>query len=388
MAGGSRSGYQTSTRAAIHAVHGEEYGPAAVLTCCVLGMTALDDRFGGYWPRGLTQWGESTMSNRGHATDGVVIEPRTQAWLDDLAAASAGGPPLYELSPQDARQVLRDVQASVQVELVPADIEDRVIKGGPTGEVSIRIVRPKNLTGELPVVVHTHGGGWILGDKDTHDRMTRELAAAAGTVVVFVDYTPAPEANYPVQNEQAYTALEWAAGNGADVGGDPSRIALVGDSVGGNMTAALTLMAKERGGPSIAAQVLFYPVTDADLNTSSYEQYADGPWLTRAAMKWFWDAYLPDEAKRAEPTASPLRAPDVQLSGLPPALVINGENDVLRDEGEAYARRLTRAGVPVTQVRYGGTIHDFVLLNPITDTPAPRAAIPQAGEFLRRHLGS
>jgi acetyl esterase len=330
----------------------------------------------------------SSDDMRGQATGGVVIEPHTQAWLDELAAASAGGPPLYELSPQDARQVLRDVQAGVPVDLVPADIEDRVITGGPTGKVSIRIVRPKNVAGELPVVVHSHGGGWILGDKDTHDRLTRELAAAARAAVVFVDYTPAPEAHYPVQNEQAYTALEWAAANGAELGADPSRIALVGDSVGGNMTAALTLMAKDRGGPPIAAQVLFYPVTDADLHTPSYERYADGPWLTRAAMKWFWDAYLPDEAKRSEPTASPLRASTAQLSGLPPALIINGEHDVLRAEGEAYARRLTQAGVPVTQVRYGGTIHDFVLLNPITQTPAPRAAIAQAGEFLRRTLGS
>ena len=315
-----------------------------------------------------------------------VIEPHTEQWLDKLAAASAGGPPLYELSPADARQVLRDVQASVPVRLQPADIDDRVIDGGPTGQVSIRIVRPAGATGVLPVVFHSHGGGWILGDKDTHERLDRELANAAQAVVVFVDYTPAPDAHYPVQNEQAYAALQWAIANAAQIGADPARVALVGDSVGGNMTAALTLMAKERGGPQIAAQVLFYPVTNASLDTGTYQRYADGPWLTREAMRWFWDSYLPDKERRPEITASPLQATLDQLRGLPPALIINGEHDVLRDEGEAYARKLTQAGVPLTQVRYAGTIHDFVLLNPITDTPAPRAAIAQAASYLRSAL--
>jgi acetyl esterase len=327
----------------------------------------------------------SSASVGGPAPAPTAVEPRTQAWLDSLAAA--GGPPLYELSPQDAREVLRGAQASVPVELMPADIEDRMIAGGPTGEVSIRIVRPQNATGALPVIVHTHGGGWILGDKDTHDRLVRELANAAQAAVVFVNYTPAPEAHYPVQNEQAYTALEWVGAHGAEFGGDPTRIALFGDSVGGNMAAALTLMARARGGPGIAAQVLFYPVTDADFDTGSYQQYAQGPWLTRPAMQWFWDAYLPETGRRAEPTASPLRASIDQLRGLPPALVVT-DDDVLRDEGEAYANRLAQAGVPVTQVRYGGTIHDFALLNPITETPAPREAIRQGAEFLRRALNS
>ena len=325
----------------------------------------------------------STPTNHGGGT--AVVEPRTQEWLDQLSAA--GGPELYELTPQDAREVLRGAQTSVSVELMPADIEDRVIAGGPTGEVNIRVVRPKGTTGTLPVVLHTHGGGWILGDKDTHDRLVRELANAAQAIVVFVAYTPAPEAHYPVQNEQAYTALEWVAAHAAEIGGDATRIALFGDSVGGNMVAALTLMAKERGGPSIAAQVMFYPVTDAHFDTGSYQEFADGPWLTREAMRWFWDAYLPDESKRWEPTASPLEASIDQLRGLPPALVVT-DDDVLRDEGEAYADKLAQAGTWVTKVRYGGTIHDFALLNPITDTPAPRAAIAQAGQFLRQHLAS
>jgi acetyl esterase len=313
-----------------------------------------------------------------------VLEPQTQSWVDQLNAAAAGGPPLYELSPADARQVLRDVQASVKVDMPAAEIEDRVIDGGPTGQVNIRIVKPPGASGTLPVVLHCHGGGWILGDRDTHERLDRELANGAQTIIVFVDYMPAPEAQYPVQNEQAYTALEWAVSNAGEIGGDASRVAIFGESVGGNMATVLALMCKERGGPKLAAQLLYYPVTDADLDTDTYIRYADGPWLTREAMRWFWDAYLPDEGRRSEITASPLRASMEQLSGLPPALVVNGEHDVLRDEGEAYARKLSQAGVRVTQVRYAGTIHDFVLLNPITYTPAPRAAIAQAAGYLRR----
>ncbi|HZU15186.1 MAG TPA: alpha/beta hydrolase, partial [Candidatus Dormibacteraeota bacterium] len=254
------------------------------------------------------------------------IEPRTQAWLDTLAA-TAGGPPINELSPGDARQVLRSIQSSVPVRLAPAAIEAGVISGGPTGRVGIRIVRPERSTTGLPLVIHCHGGGWVLGDEDTHERLDRELANETGAAVIFVDFTPAPEAHYPVQNEQAYAVLEWAAEHGSEVGGDPTRIALVGDSVGGNMVAALTLMAKARGGPPIRAQVLFYPVTDAAFDTDSYRRYAEGPWLTRAAMEWFWDAYLPDRRRRSEPTASPLRASTEALRGLPPALVVNGEHD-------------------------------------------------------------
>ena len=311
-----------------------------------------------------------------------VIEPATEQWLDALAAASSG-PPYWEGTPAAARQVLRDLQTSVSVDLEPADVEDRFIPGGPTGDVDLRIVRPQQRGGALPALVYTHGGGWILGDKDTHDRLVREIANAAGAVVVFVNYTPAPEAHYPVQNEQAYTVLEWVAEHASEIGADPSRIAIMGDSVGGNMATTVAQMAKERGGPSLAAQVLFYPVTDADFQTPTYERYADGPWLTRCAMKWFWDAYAPDEERRLEPTASPLRADLELLSGLPQTLIVNGEHDVLAAEGQAYARRLTQAGVRTTHARYSGTIHDFALLNPIAETPAVRAAIAQAGQFLR-----
>ncbi len=312
----------------------------------------------------------------------LTFDPGTQAFIAKLAAG--GGPPLYTLSPTDARAVLTSVQASVAVTKLPADIEDRMIPGGPTGEVSIRIVRPQGTTGALPVVMYFHGGGWILGDKETHDRLVREIANGAQAAVVFVNYTPSPEARYPLAIEQAYTATIWAAEHGAEIGLDPARFALAGDSVGGNMVAAVLLLAKRRGGPRVDYQILFYPATDANFDTPSYQHFADGPWLTREAMRWFWNAYTPDVKSREEPTASPLRASLDQLQGQPPALLITNEADVLRDEGEAYAHKLIAAGVRVTGARYLGAIHDMVLLNPITDTPAPRAAIAQANAALRQ----
>jgi acetyl esterase len=253
--------------------------------------------------------------------------------------------------------------------------------------VPVRIVRPVGVAGPLPVVVYVHGGGWILGDRNTHDRVVREIAVGAGAAVVFVDYDRSPEARYPVAIEQAYAATRYVVDQSASLGIDPSRLAVVGDSVGGNMAAALTLMARQRRGPKIAFQVLFYPVTDADFDTASYTRFADGPWLTKRAMQWFWDAYLPDPAARKQPTATPLNASLHELAGLPEALVIVDENDVLRDEGEAYAGRLSDAGVRVTSVRYNGTIHDFVMLNALADTPATRGAIAQAVGALTTALG-
>lgn len=317
-------------------------------------------------------------------TEPLSFDLTTSAFVKSLAAQ--GGPPLYTLSPADARAVLTGVQSSASVTKLPADIEDRTISGGPTGEVSIRIVRPRGVSGTLPVVLYCHGGGWILGDKETHDRLVREIAVGAQAAIVFVNYTPSPEARYPVALEQAYTAARWAFEHGTEVGLDPSRFALVGDSVGGNMIASLTLLAKQRGGPKVTCQVMFYPVTDSTFDTSSYRQFAEGPWLTRGAMQWFWDAYAPDVAMRQQPTASPLRASLDDLRGLPPALLITNEYDVLRDEGEAYAHKLTQAGVRVTATRYLGAIHDMVLLNPITDTPAPRGAIALANTWLREEF--
>jgi acetyl esterase len=308
------------------------------------------------------------------------LTPSVQSFLDALA--TEGGPQIYQLSPADAREALRAGQA-VEVAKPAADIQDRTIPGGPHGEVSVRIVRPKGATGTLPALMYFHGGGWVLGDKDTHDRLVRELAVGTKAAVVFVDYTLSPEAHYPTAIEQAYAATRWVAEQGAGAGLDASRLMVVGDSVGGNMVAAVTLLAKRRGGPELALQVMAYPVTDADFTTPSYQQFADGPWLTRQAMRWFWDAYAPDVSVRAEPTACPLRASLEELRGLPPALLITAENDVLRDEGEAYAHRLMQAGVRVTADRYLGTIHDFLLLNPIAGTTPTRGALAQVTDTLR-----
>ncbi len=217
-------------------------------------------------------------------------------------------------------------------------------QGGPKGAVAIRILRPKGAGQPLPAVVYTHGAGWVFGDKDIYDRLLRDLAHGAKAAVVMVDFTRSPEARYPVAIEESYAVVKYVAENGKTLGLDPSRLAVAGDSVGGNMTAAVTMLAKERRAPKIGLQVLFYPVTDARFDTPSYQQFPTGHFLTREAMKWFWNQYLPDEAARKQPTASPLQATVEQLKGLPPALVINGEFDVLRDEGEAYAHKLIEAG--------------------------------------------
>ena len=234
--------------------------------------------------------------------------------------------------------------------------------------------------------MYFHGGGWILGDADTHDRLTREIANGVRAAVVFVDYDRSPEAQYPVAIEQDYAATAYVAAHPDEFNIDASRLAIAGDSVGGNMVAVVSLLAKERNGPKIAFQVMLYPVTDANLEDASYNQFADGPWLTKAAMKWFWDAYLPDESKRKDPHVSPLQASLEQLRGLPPALLITDENDVLRDEGEAYARKLTDAGEPVVSTRYNGLIDDFAMLNALAEAPPVRAAIRQASDALREAL--
>lgn len=313
----------------------------------------------------------------------VVLEPDAQAAVDALAASD--GPPLYTLSPQAARAVLDQAQAG-EVTLAPARIEERTIPGGPGGRVVITIVRPVGGIAPLPVVMYIHGGGWVLGNFGTHERLVRALVQQTGAAFVFVNYTPSPDAHYPVAIEEAYAATKWVAENGAELGLDGKRLAIAGDSVGGNMTAAVTLLAKERGGPALRYQALFYPVTNASFDTDSYNQFAEGPWLTRKAMRWFWDAYCPDVWRRTEPTASPLLASLDQLRGLPPTLLITDEADVLRDEGEAYSRKLREAGVDVTAVRYEGVFHDFMMLNALAETNATRAAIAQAAQALKAAL--
>lgn len=313
----------------------------------------------------------------------MTLEPQTQAFLDALAAQ--GGPPLYTLPVEEGRAAVTAAQAG-PVTKPPADIEERTISTHPYGQVLLKIVRPKASTETLPVVMFFHGAGWVFGDWNSHERLVLEIANGSNAAVVFVEYSRSPEVRYPVAIEQLYAATKWIVENASDLNLDASRLAVAGDSVGGNMSIAVTMLAKERGGPPIALQVLFYPVTDANFDTPSYHRFATGFWLTRAAMQWFWDQYLPDAAMRYHPSVSPLRASDEQLQGLPPAVVITGECDVLRDEGEAYAHKLTRAGVRVTATRYLGTIHDFVLLNAIAASPATRGAIAQANAALREAL--
>jgi acetyl esterase/lipase len=312
----------------------------------------------------------------------IVLEPAAR----QIVEMTAKPPFFYQMEPPAARKVLDDIQAQ-PVDKLPID-EEWTTVSAPAGDVRVRIVKPQGTTGMLPVVVYMHGGGWVLGNAGTHDRLVRELANGAQVAVAFVEYTPSPEARYPVAIEQGYATAQWIVREGASKGLDASRMSVAGESVGGNMTAALALMAKERGDVTFLQQSLYYPVTDAAMDTASYDQFADGWYLTRRNMEWFWDAYAPDEAKRAEITASPNKASTKQLDGLPPALVFVDEADVLRDEGEAYAAKLRAAGVPVTTVRYDGTIHDFMLLNPLHDTKAARAAIDQATMFLRAALGT
>ena len=312
------------------------------------------------------------------------IDPHIAQFLTDLSKQDA--PPIYTLAPEKARKVLDDVQKS-SVNTIPASIQEKIIPGGPTKDVSITLVRPKTAKGKLPAIIFMHGGGWILGNKNTHDRLVRELANGAQATVVFVNYTLSPEARFPVAIEQGYAVLEYIAKHGTVLQLDPQQIAIAGDSVGGCMATVIAQMAKDRNGPKIKQQVLFYPVTDANFNSGSYKQFANGFWLTKKAMEWFWDAYAPTKTERNKPYVSPLQSSIEQLKGLPPALIITDENDVLRDEGEAYAHKLMQAGVQVTAVRFLGTIHDFVMLAPLKDTAATRGAIDLATCTLKKVFG-
>jgi len=310
-----------------------------------------------------------------------VLEPAAAAF----AEATANPPYLFDLPPAEGRKAVDEVQSG-EIDKPAVDEEWITVPGGPTGSVRARIVRPAGAEGTLPVIIYIHGAGWVFGNAHTHDRLVRELAVGAGAAVVFPEYDLSPEARYPVAIEQNFAVARWLVREGATEGLDATRIAVAGDSVGGNMAAALTLMAKERGGVPLVQQVLFYPVTDASFDTGSYHQFATGYFLRRDGMQWFWDQYTTDEAERAQITASPLRATTEQLSGLPTALIITGEADVLRDEGEAYAGKLRQAGVPVTAVRFQGIIHDFVMLNALRGTHAAESAIRMAVTTLRTAL--
>jgi acetyl esterase/lipase len=311
------------------------------------------------------------------------VDHNVQTFLNKLN--SGHGKSLEQLPPIGARQVLIDAQKSVAVDLSNITVEEKTITvdGKP---LKLTIVRPADTKKTLPVFMFFHGGGWVLGDFQTHERMVRDLVVDSGMAAVFVNYTPSPEVQYPAAINEAYAATLWVAEHGKEIKVDGSRLAVVGNSVGGNMAAVVSLMAKEKGTPAIKYQVLFWPVTDTNFDDESYKTFAKKYFLTRNMMKWFWDNYTTDSKQRKEIFASPLQATTAELQGLPPALVITAENDVLRDEGEAYAKKLDAAGVDVTAVRYNGMIHDFGLLNAISQTPGAKAALKQAADELKRHL--
>ncbi|MBS0968013.1 alpha/beta hydrolase [Nissabacter archeti] len=313
----------------------------------------------------------------------ATTDRHIEQFLSQLNAA--GGPPMEQLSPEAARQVLTDAQNAVAVDLSGVEITERTVNSGGH-DLSLTVVRPAGAVGMLPVFMFFHGGGWVLGDFPTHQRLVRDLVVESGAAAVFVNYMPSPEAQYPVAIHQAYAATCWVAGHGAELNLDGGRLAVVGNSVGGNMAAVVAMMAKEQGAPHVRFQLLLWPVTDAAFDSGSYQSYPEGFFLSRNMMKWFWDNYTTDESKRVELHASPLRATPDQLAGLPPALIQVAEFDVLRDEGEAYGRKLNEAGVETTLVRYNGLIHDYGLLNPLSQVPAVKMALSQAAQALKTYL--
>jgi acetyl esterase/lipase/pimeloyl-ACP methyl ester carboxylesterase len=302
-----------------------------------------------------------------------------------LTALNSGGAALETMSDQAARNVLIEAQASIPVDMSGIEESEKSIKAdGYT--IKLNLVRPKGATGKLPAFIFIHGGGWILGDYPTHKRMVRDLSVLTGFTGIFVNYTPSPEAKYPQAVNEIYAATKWIAAHGEDINVDENNIAVVGNSVGGNMSAVTTLFAKEHNGPRIKLQVLLWPIVDANFETESYHQFGEDRFLTTSLMKWMYDKYTTDPAQRKEIYASPLQATVDQLKGLPPALIITSENDILRDEAEAYGRKLDEAGVPVTTVRYNGTIHDFGLLNALAEIPQTKAMFLQVAAELKKYL--
>jgi acetyl esterase len=310
------------------------------------------------------------------------IDPQVRAFLTELNKDSS---PFWELPQPQPQDILTGLQNKTPVDMSGVTtVEKTVDEDGR--HVKLYIMKPDHPAEKPGVLLFVHGGVWIVGNFQNHQRLLRDLVVGSGQVGVFVEFTSLPAAKFPTQLDECYAALKWTAAHASEFGADGSRIAIAGNSVGGDMSAALTLMTKDRKGPRIVYQVLLWPATDASVDTESYYAFGTGRFLARAFMKYGWDRYAPDEKTRNNPYASPLRATLDQLKGLPPALVITAENDPLRDEGEAYARKLKEAGVSVDAVRYGGTIHDFGLLNALRHVPSTEVALDQASAGIRAHL--
>jgi acetyl esterase len=318
-----------------------------------------------------------------HAAGRSGVQRNIKVFLRALAAG--GSKPIEQMTPSEARAVLEGLQSSVKVDLPKADVAERTINTEGLA-VKLVVVRPAGVTGTVPAFMFFHGGGWVLGDFPTHERLVCDLVAGSGATAVFVEYDRSPEAPYPVAINQAYAATSWVADHGSEIGVDGRRLAVAGNSVGGNMAAVVALMAKDRGRPNIRCQVLLWPVTNAAFGTASYDDFAEGHFLTRNMMKWFWDSYTTDPRERQDVYASPLQASTERLKGLAPAIIQTAEMDVLRDEGEAYARKLDHAGVEVTSTRYNGLIHDYGLLNGISRVPGVRSAMLHASAELKKRL--
>jgi acetyl esterase len=325
---------------------------------------------------------QASMAATPNAATDPRIDPQVRSFLAKINKDSS---PFWELPQPKPQEILTELQSQTTVEMSGVTTTEKTISQDGRS-VKLYIMKPEQVSGTPGVVLFIHGGVWIVGNFQNHQRLLRDLVVGSGQIGVFVEYTSLPAAKFPTQLEECYAALKWVAAHAGEFGADGTRIAVAGNSVGGNMSAALPLMSKDRNGPKISYQVLLIPATDASVDTRSYLEYGNDRFLSRAFMKYGWDLYAPDAKTRNNPYVSPLRASTNELKGLPPALVITAENDPLRDEGEAYARKLKDAGVSVDAVRYNGTIHDFVLLNALRHVPSSEAAIAQINDGLRQHL--
>ena len=302
-----------------------------------------------------------------------------------LKIVNSGGP-VEALPKLAARQVLIDSQKAFNVDYSGIEESEKEVKAdGFT--LKLNVVRPEGVKGDLPVFIFIHGGGWILGDYPTHRRLVRDIVVESGCAAVFVNYTPSPEAHYPQAINEIFAATKWVAEHGKEIGVDGSNLAIVGNSVGGNMTCATSLMVKEQKGPKVKVQIMMWPVADASFSEKSYLKFGAERFLTTPLMKWMWDQYTTDLEARKEIHASLLKASIEQLKGLPPTLIQVAQNDILRDEGEAFGRKLELAGVTVTTVRYNGMIHDWGMLNGLAQEPATKSLIRHAASELKHYLG-
>jgi acetyl esterase len=306
----------------------------------------------------------------------MALDPQVRAVLD--LVAKSGRPAYNTLSPKDARQLFRETRPASTPTPPEIGAVNDLLAEGPHGPIPVRVYRPVGAKAgdALPALVYFHGGGWVIGDIETHDVLCRQLTAEAGIEVVSVDYRLAPEYKFPAAVDDAWAATKWVVANAGQLGADPGRIAVGGDSAGGNLAAAVAILAREAGGPAIALQVLLYPVTDAGTETGSYRECGEGYLLTLDGMRWFFDHYLKSPAEASDWRVSPLRAPS--HAGLPPALIVTAGFDPLRDEGEAYAQKLREAGVTVDYICYGGMIHGFM----------PMGRLIQAGNRAVSHVAA